>query len=192
MAPIPPKQMKAIQLQKFNSPYAVSQVPVPHPGPHQVLVKVKAGGFCHTECMVNENAFGSPLPVIGSHEPAGVVVEVGSDVREFEEGDRVGRIIFDSCCGESRRPSAGIIGVVWEPDPLMTSSPLGKCPDCRAGRPVYCDNLLMKGITADGAWAEYMVAYETRHLRRERERKKNEKKASSADGGFVAEIGASP
>lgn len=34
----------------------------------------------------------------------------------------------------------------------------GKCPDCKAGKPIYCDAPKMKGITADGAWAEYMVA----------------------------------
>ncbi|EXK81983.1 hypothetical protein FOQG_13627 [Fusarium oxysporum f. sp. raphani 54005] len=35
---------------------------------------------------------------------------------------------------------------------------IGKCPDCKTGRPIYCDNPLMKGITTDGAWAEYMAA----------------------------------
>lgn len=35
---------------------------------------------------------------------------------------------------------------------------IGKCPDCKTGSPIYCDSPLMKGITADGAWAEYMAA----------------------------------
>ncbi|PCD23908.1 hypothetical protein AU210_015422 [Fusarium oxysporum f. sp. radicis-cucumerinum] len=124
--------MKAIQIQEFGSPYTVSEVDKPKPKPHQLLVQIKAGGFCHTDCMALENAFGSKLPFIGSHEPAGVVVEVGSDVHGFAEGDRVGCLNFDSCCG--------------------------KCPDCKTGSPIYCDSPLMKGITADGAWAEYMAA----------------------------------
>lgn len=94
-----PNQMRAIQIKEFNAPYTVSEVPVPTPKPHQVLVQIKAGGFCHTDCMVLENAFGSKLPFIGSHEPAGVIVRMGSDVKEFKEGDRVGCICFDSCCG---------------------------------------------------------------------------------------------
>ncbi|KAJ4251410.1 hypothetical protein NW762_011392 [Fusarium torreyae] len=124
--------MKAIQINEFNAPYSVSQVDKPKPKPHQLLVQIKAGGFCHTDCMALENAFGSKLPFIGSHEPSGVIVEVGSDVQGFTKGDRVGCLNFDSCCG--------------------------KCPDCKAGKPIYCDSPLMKGITADGAWAEYMAA----------------------------------
>ncbi|KAF6831833.1 alcohol dehydrogenase [Colletotrichum musicola] len=127
-----PKRMKAIQIKEFNAPYGLSEVDVPKPKPYQILVKIKAGGFCHTDCMAYENAFNSKLPFIGSHEPAGVVVGVGSDVTEFKSGDRVGCINFENACGV--------------------------CPDCKAGRPVYCDDFLMKGLTTDGAWAEYMVA----------------------------------
>ncbi len=95
-----PTKMKTIQVKEFNKPYELSEIDVPTPQPHQVLVKIQAGGFCHTDCMVMENAFDSPLPVVASHEPAGVVVGVGADVDEFKEGDRVGCINFDSCCGE--------------------------------------------------------------------------------------------
>ncbi|OJJ74167.1 hypothetical protein ASPBRDRAFT_52335 [Aspergillus brasiliensis CBS 101740] len=127
-----PKTMKAIQIQQFNEPYHVSEVAVPHPQPHQVLVRIKAAGFCHTDLMALNNEFGTQLPFIGSHEPAGIVEEVGSEVTGFRKGDRVGCINFDSVCG--------------------------RCPDCKAGRPIYCDAPMMKGITADGAWAQYMVA----------------------------------
>ncbi|CAG9952887.1 unnamed protein product [Clonostachys rosea f. rosea IK726] len=127
-----PSIMKAIQIKEFHAPYSVSEVDVPKPKPHQVLVKIRAGGFCHTDCMAHENGFNTKLPFIGSHEPAGIVVEAGSYVTEFKKGDRVGCINFESCCGN--------------------------CPDCRAGRPIYCDNPLMKGLTTDGAWGEYMVA----------------------------------
>ncbi|KAF4988994.1 hypothetical protein FDECE_14848 [Fusarium decemcellulare] len=127
-----PDTMKAIQINEFNSSYSVSEVSVPRPRPHQLLVKIQAAGFCHTDCMALENAFSSQLPFIGSHEPAGIVVDVGSDVQGFANRDRVGCINFESCCG--------------------------KCPDCKAGTPIYCDDPLMKGITTDGAWAEYMVA----------------------------------
>ncbi|RBQ65344.1 hypothetical protein FVER14953_12885 [Fusarium verticillioides] len=91
--------MKAIQIKDFNAPYTVFDVDKPKPKPHQLLIQIKAGGFCHTDCMALENAFGSKLPFIGSHEPASVVVEVGSEARGFAEGDRVGCLNFDSCCG---------------------------------------------------------------------------------------------
>lgn len=98
-----PQRMKAVQIKEFNTPYSVSEVDVPTPQPHQVLVQIKAGGFCHTDCMVLENAFNSTLPVIGSHEPAGIVVDVGSGVKGFQKGDRVGCLSFESCCGKHRR-----------------------------------------------------------------------------------------
>jgi alcohol dehydrogenase, propanol-preferring len=89
--------LKAIQIKEFNSPYAVSDVDKPKPKLHQLLIQIKAGGFCHTDCMALENAFGFKLPFIGSHESAGVVVEVGYYVKGFSEGDRVGCLNFDSC-----------------------------------------------------------------------------------------------
>ncbi|KAL4891027.1 chaperonin 10-like protein [Aspergillus ambiguus] len=127
-----PRVMKAIQIQKYNAPYAVSEVKVPQPKANQVLIRIKAAGFCHTDLMALNNDFRTPLPFIGSHEPAGIIEELGSDVKAFAIGDRVGCINFESACGT--------------------------CPDCRHGRPIYCDSPMMKGITTDGAWAEYMVA----------------------------------
>ena len=93
------KTMKAVQIQKFNAPYDVSQVEVPRPKPYQVLVRIKAAGFCHTDLMALNNEFHSTLPFIGSHEPAGVIEEVGSSVTGFETGDRVGCINFETVCG---------------------------------------------------------------------------------------------
>lgn len=49
--------------------------------------------------MALNGEFGTKLPFIGSHEPAGVVVDVGKDVEGFGKGDRVGCINFDSVCG---------------------------------------------------------------------------------------------
>ncbi|KAL3454960.1 chaperonin 10-like protein [Aspergillus heterothallicus] len=127
-----PKTMRAVQIMQYNEPYRVSEVRIPSPAPHQVLVRIKAAGFCHTDLMALNNDFKTKLPFIGSHEPAGIIEEVGADVAGFQRGDRVGCINFDSVCG--------------------------KCPDCQSGRPIYCDAPLMKGLTTDGAWAEYMVA----------------------------------
>lgn len=74
---------------------------VPKPKAHQVLLEIKAGGFYHTDCMALENAFNSKLPFICSHEPAGVVVDVGTEVDGLLPEDRVGYINFEGRYGES-------------------------------------------------------------------------------------------
>jgi L-iditol 2-dehydrogenase len=65
----------------------LEEIPVPTIGPGEILVQVKSCGLCGSDLMewyVREKA-----PVVLGHEPAGVVVEVGKGVREFEVGDRV-------------------------------------------------------------------------------------------------------
>jgi len=49
--------------------------------------------------MVLNNEFNSKLPLIGSHEPAGTIVELGSEVKGWKKGERVGALNFDTCCG---------------------------------------------------------------------------------------------
>ncbi|CAG7929487.1 unnamed protein product [Penicillium olsonii] len=98
--------MKAIQIQAYNEEYHVSEVAIPKPKPHQVLVRIKAAGFCHTDLMALNNEFNNPIPFIGSHEPAGIIAEIGSGVRDFQRGDRVGCINFDSVCGRQRRQAS--------------------------------------------------------------------------------------
>lgn len=50
--------------------------------------------------MALNGEFNTKLPFIGSHEPAGIIEEVGSNVMNFQRGERVGCINFDSVCGE--------------------------------------------------------------------------------------------
>jgi NADPH:quinone reductase-like Zn-dependent oxidoreductase len=79
--------------------------------------------------MILDGDFHSPLPIIGSHEPCGTVVEVGSAVKGFKKGDRVGSLLHKHPCGE--------------------------CPDCKAGTYNYCDKMEgAMGINCDGAFAE--------------------------------------
>lgn len=65
----------------------------------KILLKIGAGGFCHTDLMALNNEFDTTLPYIGSHEPAGTIEEIGSEVHGFKVGQRVGSVNFDSTCG---------------------------------------------------------------------------------------------
>ena len=141
-APTLPERMRAVQVTEYNAPYETRTVPVPAPGPRDLIVKVAVASYCHTDAMVRSGAFaGDPrqrLPLTASHEGAGTVAAVGADVATFAPGDRV-------MCG-------------------LPLHPCGSCPDCRwpddgnrEGRRQYCTRVKGHvGVHIDGCLAEYV------------------------------------
>ena len=80
--------MKAIQ---YTAPrqFAVVDLPKPEPGPHQVVIRVKACGICKTDLTIHDGSFLAKFPLVNGHEFAGVIDSVGSAVTEWKVGDRV-------------------------------------------------------------------------------------------------------
>ncbi|KAJ0386628.1 hypothetical protein COL922a_003861 [Colletotrichum nupharicola] len=106
-------------------------------GPNDVLVKVAAAGYCHTDLQVQEGVYassGAKPGLIGSHEPVGTIVKLSPEAEKngWKIGDRVGSINTYGCCGS--------------------------CNSCNKGKQL-CDNLTgMLGLTVDGGFAQYMKA----------------------------------
>lgn len=115
---------------------------MPTPKPDEVLVRVATAGFCHSDIMVHHGLTQVPLPFIGSHEPAGTIVSLGSEVSEsWHVGDRVGVTNFMDPCN-------GCGGCKWANQTIGSLDPR------------FCDNRTMCGILRrDGAFAEYMTAW---------------------------------
>jgi L-iditol 2-dehydrogenase len=117
----------------------ISSIETPVVGAGDVLVAVKACGICGSDVHGYDGASGRRIPpIVMGHEAAGVVAEVGRDVRQFKPGDRV---TFDStvCCGE--------------------------CEACRRGAINLCVNRRVLGVSCDeyrqnGAFAEYVTVHE--------------------------------
>jgi alcohol dehydrogenase, propanol-preferring len=110
-----------------------SDLPVPKPGPGQVLVKVSACALCRTDLHVADGELPNPkLPLVPGHEIVGRVVETGPGVLNFQPGDRV-----------------GIPWLGWT---------CGKCEFCRSQRENLCDHAKFTGYTLDGGYAEYTLA----------------------------------
>ncbi|KAH6971639.1 chaperonin 10-like protein [Ilyonectria sp. MPI-CAGE-AT-0026] len=126
--------MRGIVIEEFNKPYVYrTDIPTPKPKPGEMLIKMKAAGFCHTELMAAKGDFNSALPMVPGHENVGVICEIGSDVKgDFKIGDRVGVGIFRDLCG--------------------------KCRECLRGSTNYCISNTLSGLTIGGGMAEYMVA----------------------------------
>jgi propanol-preferring alcohol dehydrogenase len=129
------KTMRAMVLEKPGQPLKWMEVPVPQPGPEQVLLRVHTCGVCRTDLHVLDGELAHPkLPLIMGHEIVGTVVETGSAVRQFRVGER--------------------IGVPW------LGHTCGTCRYCRRGQENLCDAPGFTGYTLDGGYAEYAVADE--------------------------------
>ncbi len=145
-----PKTMKAVQLvgastashqshdptnpSQYKKPYEIHQIPVPEPGPTDLLVKSAAAGFCHTDYQVWEGIYESPCPVVPSHEPVGTIVSMGAEVQnKWKVGQRVGALLFRHQCHT--------------------------CTGCRVNDDIrFCENADYAGLKADGGMAEYFIA----------------------------------
>ena len=126
--------MKAAVVREFGKPLAIEELPIPDPGPDQILVRYQATGVCHTDLHAAQGDWPvkpSP-PFIPGHEGTGFVAKVGANVRRIKEGDRV--------------------GVPW----LHTAC--GCCNPCRTGWETLCGQQQNTGYSVNGTFAEYGLA----------------------------------
>ena len=123
--------MRAAVYTEFQQPLSIGNVPDPVPTENGVVIAVKACGICRSDWhgwMGNDPDI--KLPHVPGHELAGVIRDVGSDVRDFHPGDRV---TLPFVCG------------------------CGTCPQCLSGNQQICDRQFQPGFTAWGGFAEYVA-----------------------------------
>src|SRR5258708_4068355 len=123
--------MKAVRLIEPGRRLELQEIPVPKPGPHDVLVRVKAAGICHSDAHYRAGKSRvHPLPLTLGHEVAGIVEQTGADVHRFKPGDRVCLHYLATC---------------------------GHCAWCNEGSEQFCVSGEMIGKYRDGGYAEYIV-----------------------------------
>jgi S-(hydroxymethyl)glutathione dehydrogenase / alcohol dehydrogenase len=81
--------MKAAVLREVRKPLEIEDVRIGKPGPHEVLIRTAAAGVCHSDLHFMEGLYPHPLPAVIGHESAGIVEQVGSEVRTVKPGDHV-------------------------------------------------------------------------------------------------------
>ncbi len=110
---------KAAILWEVNTPWSVEEIELDPPGPGEVLVKIAASGMCHSDehLVTGDLPFG--LPIIGGHEGAGVVQDVGEGVSWLAPGDHVVFGFIPSC---------------------------GRCVSCSTGHQNLCDLGALMGL----------------------------------------------
>ncbi|MET3471961.1 propanol-preferring alcohol dehydrogenase [Novosphingobium sp. 1529] len=126
--------MKAAVVHAFGQPLTIERVPIPQPGPGQVLVRIATCGVCHTDlhAACGDWPVKPQPPFIPGHEGVGHVVAVGPGVVGVKEGDCVGVPWLHSACGH--------------------------CPHCLGGWETLCHEQQNTGYSVNGGFAEYALA----------------------------------
>ena len=125
--------MRAMVLENQPGELSLRELPVPEPGPGQVLIRVSTCGVCRTDLHIVDADLTEPkLPLVPGHQIVGTVEAAGTDTDRFEIGDRIGG------------PWLGWVD--------------GVCRFCQEGRENLCENARFTGYDIDGGYAEFAVA----------------------------------
>jgi len=120
---------KGALIWEFNQPWSIEEIEIGDPRRHEVKIQMEAAGMCHSDHhLVTGGIPMAGFPVLGGHEGAGIVTEVGDGVEDFAVGDHVVLSFIPSC---------------------------GKCPSCQAGMRNLCDlgaGLLNGAAVSDGTF----------------------------------------
>ncbi|MGZ5939903.1 MAG: Zn-dependent alcohol dehydrogenase [Rhizomicrobium sp.] len=81
--------MKAAVLREVGKPLTIEDVQINKPGPNEVLIRTVAAGVCHSDLHFIEGSYPAQMPCVLGHESAGIVEQVGSEVRTVAPGDHV-------------------------------------------------------------------------------------------------------
>ena len=126
-------QMRALVKAKPEPGLWMETVPVPEPGPTDVLIRVKKTSICGTDVHIwNWDDFASkvvPVPMVTGHEFYGEIAETGKAATRYKIGQRVSGEGHITC---------------------------GRCRNCRAGRGHLCRNTIGVGVSRPGAFADYI------------------------------------
>jgi propanol-preferring alcohol dehydrogenase len=132
--------MRAMVLNKASTPLELCDIPVPKPGPGQILIEVAACAVCRTDLHIVDGELADPkLPLILGHQIIGRVQELGTEESKLENRNSIFSV------GDR-------VGVPW----LGWTD--GDCRYCRSGQENLCDNARFTGYNIDGGYAEYTVA----------------------------------
>ena len=107
--------MKAAVLREVKKPLSIEDVEITKPGPHEVLLRTAAAGICHSDLHFVDGLYPYPLPAVIGHESAGVVEQVGSEVRTVKPGDHV-ITCLSAFCGHCEQCLTGFMSRCVSPE----------------------------------------------------------------------------
>lgn len=102
-------EIEAAVVDQEGGPFTIEPVELEKPQANEVFVRVVGAGVCHTDMIVRDQWYPTPLPAVLGHEGSGIVQDVGENVTTVEPGERV----------------------------VMSFDSDGSCPNCQDGHPAY-------------------------------------------------------
>ncbi|RKE36450.1 aryl-alcohol dehydrogenase [Paraburkholderia sp. BL23I1N1] len=120
------RAIRAAVVREKSGLFELEEIQLDAPREHEVLVEIRGTGICHTDMVVRDQYFPTPLPAVLGHEGAGVVVQVGAAVTKVAPGDHV----------------------------VLTYASCGVCANCQKGLYGYCPDLYARnfsGARPDGS-----------------------------------------
>lgn len=142
--------MKSYQLVEFGGPLKDTSLPTPQPSGHEVVIRVKAAGVCHSDLHIWEGSYdlgagrrlmlkdrGIQLPLTMGHETAGEIIAVGASVRDRKVGEICLVYPWIGC---------------------------GECRVCRGGSENLCMKPRCIGVHRDGGYSDFLLVPHSRYL----------------------------
>lgn len=121
-----PTTITAAVARAHKAPLSIETLHLDDIRPNEARVRLVATGVCHTDAIVRDGVYPTPLPAVLGHEGAGIVEAVGAAVRSVKAGDHV----------------------------VMSAAYCTYCTQCRSGSVAYCENLFAEDFggrrTSDG------------------------------------------
>ncbi|HZQ35938.1 MAG TPA: NAD(P)-dependent alcohol dehydrogenase [Dehalococcoidia bacterium] len=111
--------VKGAVIREPHGRFLLEELYLAEPCGKEVVVRLAGTGICHTDLLARDQGFPFRLPAVLGHEGAGVVEQIGPDVRKVRPGDRV----------------------------VLSFAYCETCPSCAAGRPVYCAEAMQLNLT---------------------------------------------
>ncbi|OBK83599.1 NDMA-dependent alcohol dehydrogenase [Mycolicibacter sinensis] len=110
-----------------DKPFEIMELDLDGPGPGEVLIRYVAAGLCHSDLHLTDGDLPPRYPIVGGHEGAGIIEDVGVGVTKVAPGDHVVCSFIPSC---------------------------GKCRYCATGRQSLCDMgaTILDGCMPDGTF----------------------------------------
>ena len=145
--------MLAAVVREKTGPFEIEEVRLEDPRDDEVLVRIVGVGMCHTDLVVRDQYFETPLPAVLGHEGSGVVEKIGSKVSKVAVGDHV--VLTFASCGVCSNCQQGQFGYCPE---LFARNFSGTRPD---GTSPCCDangKALSAFFFAQSSFAQYAIA----------------------------------